>query len=92
MEESGKQFTVVFVLIVTEQVSECTEYTEWLWPLSGAHSIMMVKSAQPGEGGSVRPHLFTLSIITSNVLVYAPAERADTLPLFLLYPLYVFCE
>ncbi len=25
--------------------------TEWQWPLSGVHSIMMEKSAQPGEGG-----------------------------------------
>jgi hypothetical protein len=23
-------------------------HTEWQWPLSGVHSIMMVKSAQPG--------------------------------------------
>jgi hypothetical protein len=28
-----------------------TEYTEWQWPLSVVHSIMMVKSAQPGKGG-----------------------------------------
>jgi hypothetical protein len=34
------------------------------------------------------PHLphFTLSTITSKVVVYALAERADTLILFLLYP------
>jgi hypothetical protein len=37
---------------------------------------MMVKSAQS----------FTLSTITSKAVVYAPAERADSLPLFLLYP------
>ncbi len=28
-----------------------TEYTELQWLLSGVHSIMMVKSAQPGGGG-----------------------------------------
>jgi hypothetical protein len=39
----------------------------------------MVKSAQPGEGWD-----FTLSTITSKVVVYAPAERADTLLLFAL--------
>ncbi len=44
---------------------------------SGVHSLIMVKSA----------HLpFPLSTITSNVVVYAPAERADTFLLFLLYP------
>jgi hypothetical protein len=47
---------------------------------------MMEKSAQPGVGGGARPPPFTLSAIRSKVLVYAPAERADTLPLFLLYP------
>jgi hypothetical protein len=26
-------------------------HTEWQWPLSGIHFIMMVKSAQPGKGG-----------------------------------------
>jgi hypothetical protein len=47
---------------------------------------MMVKSSQPGEGGAARPPPFTFSAITSKVVVYAPPERADTLPLFLLYP------
>ncbi len=32
--------------------------TEWRWPLSGVHSIMMVKSSQPGEGGRCTPSLF----------------------------------
>jgi hypothetical protein len=48
---------------------------------------MMVKSAQPGEVGGARPPPYT---IASKVVVYAPAERADTLPLFLLYP-YIYC-
>ncbi len=46
----------------------------------------MEKSAKPGEGGGARPPPFTLFTITYKVVVYAPAERADTLPLFLLYP------
>ncbi len=41
-----------------------TEYTEWQWPFSGVHSIMMLKSAQ----GSCPPP-FTLSTITSKVVV-----------------------
>ncbi len=36
--------------------------------------------------GDASPPPFTISTITYKVLVYAPAERADTLPLFLLYP------
>ncbi len=47
---------------------------------------MMVKSAQPGEAGGCTPYPFTLSTITSKVVVYAPPEMADILPLFLLYP------
>jgi hypothetical protein len=47
---------------------------------------MMEKLAQAGGGwggGGARPPPFT---ITYKVVVYAPAERADTLPVFLLYP------
>ena len=66
-------------------------HTEWQRPLSGAHSIMMEKSAQAGGGGGcTRPPPFTISTVTYKVVVYATAERADTLPLFLLYP-YVVC-
>jgi hypothetical protein len=68
-----------------------TEFTEWQLPHSGVHSIMMVKSAQLGEGGGARPTPFTLSTIMSKVVVYSPAERADTLSLFLLYP-YTYSE
>ncbi len=52
-----------------------------------AMATIRVKSAQAGEGGgSRRPPLFTISTITYKVVVFAPAERADTLPLFILYP------
>jgi hypothetical protein len=44
----------------------------------------MEKLAQAGEGGG-RPPPFAISTITYKVVVYAPAKRADTLPLFLLY-------
>jgi hypothetical protein len=49
---------------------------------------MRVKSAQADEGGGARPTLFTISTntITYKVVVYAPAKRTDTVPLFLLYP------
>jgi hypothetical protein len=64
-------------------------HTEWQLLLSGVHSIMIEKSAQPGEEGGgmhTRPPLFTISTMTSKVVVYAPAGRADTHPLFLFYP------
>jgi hypothetical protein len=66
--------------------------TEWQWPLSGVHSHHDDKN-QPSlvrVGGGARSPPFTLSTII-KVVVYAPAETADTLPLFLLYPLYVLC-
>ncbi len=47
---------------------------------------MMEKFAQPGGGGGVRPPPFATSTITDKVVVYAPAERAVALPIFLLYP------
>ena len=47
---------------------------------------MKVKSAQAGADGDARPPPFTTSTITYKVLVYAPADREDTLALFLLYP------
>jgi hypothetical protein len=48
---------------------------------------MIVKSVQLGEGGGgCTPSPFTLSTVTRKVVVYAPAERADTLLIFLLYP------
>jgi hypothetical protein len=50
---------------------------------------MMVKSAQPGAGVGV--HALLLSTIISKAVVYAPAERADTLPVFLFYP-YVYSD
>jgi hypothetical protein len=61
-------------------------HTEWQLPLSGVHSIMMEKLAQAAEGGVAPPSPFNISTITYKVVVYAPAERADTLPLFLFYP------
>ncbi len=63
-------------------------HTERQLPLSGVHSIMMERLAQPGEGGGARrPHL-TISTITDKVVVYVQDERAepDSLPLFLIYP------
>jgi len=50
-----------YPLVTTDgckQVHRATEYTEWKWPLSGGHSIMKEKSAQPGEGGGFMPTPF----------------------------------
>ncbi len=56
--------------IVFKSKIETTEYTEWQRPLSGLHSIM--------KG--------TFSTFLKSCRVRSAAERADTLPLFLLYP------
>ncbi len=64
--------------------------TELQHPLFGVHSIVLEKLAQAGEGGDTHPPPFTLFTITYKVAAYAPAERADTLTLFLLYS-YVMC-
>jgi hypothetical protein len=44
-----------------------------------------------GEGGGARPPPLHLLTITYKVTVYAPAERADTLPLSHIYPYHVLC-
>jgi hypothetical protein len=67
----------------------CCDHGKQRWPLPFAYSIMIEKSALAGEGGGegrARPSPLTISTITYKVAVYAPAERADALPLFLLYP------
>ncbi len=46
--------------------------------------------AYEGGGGGARPAPFTQATITYKVAVYAPAERADTLILFNLWP-YTVC-
>jgi hypothetical protein len=51
-----------------------TEYTELQWPLSGAHSIMLLNQPHPGEGEGARHPPFTLSNITSKDVVYAPCS------------------
>ncbi len=74
-------------------MDDLAEYTEWQRPLSGVYSIMMKKSPPPplglvGGGGGCTPTPFhyTVATIMSKVVVYALAERAETLPLFILYP------
>jgi hypothetical protein len=62
-------------------------HTEWQLSLSGVHSVMMEKLAQTGEGWACTPTPFIISTITYKVVLYAPAERADTLPLFYSTPL-----
>jgi hypothetical protein len=51
---------------------------------------MMEKLAQAGEGGGACRNPFHYIYHPYKVVVYAPAERADTLPLFkkTLYVLY----
>jgi hypothetical protein len=58
---------------VTEGVHHRVQ-TEWQLPLSGVHSNMMEKLAQPGDSGGrgARPPPFTISTITYKVGVYAP--------------------
>jgi hypothetical protein len=67
-------------------------HTEWQRPLSGVHSIMMENLPRLVRVGGARPPSFTIFTIPYKVAVYAPAERADTLPLFHLYPHSVSCS
>ncbi len=63
-----------------------TEYPEWQWPLSGVHSILIVKWAQPSEGGGCTP-FHTIIAITSNVFgLRSSWEGRYTPSPILLYP------
>ncbi len=64
-------------------------HTEWRLPILAypVHPIMMEKSALADEGGRCTPTPSYPITFTYKVAVYAPAERADTLPLFHLYPI-----
>ncbi len=48
----------VFMYQVVVLVTDERLQIDWQWPLSGVHSIMMVNSAQPGEGGKCAPTPF----------------------------------
>ncbi len=67
-------------------------HPDWRLPISGLHPIMMEKSALAGEGGGCTPTPFRPITITYKVAVYAPAERADALPVFHLYPVCALCS
>jgi hypothetical protein len=68
---------------------EVAVHIEWHLPLSGVHSMMMEKLAQPG-GGCMPTPPHSIYTITYKVVVYASAERTDTLPRFYSI-LYVLC-
>jgi hypothetical protein len=54
--------------------------------------IMMEKLAQAGEGGGCKPPFITFTI-TYKVAVYAQAEWADTITLYISsLPIYVLCD
>jgi hypothetical protein len=50
------------------------------------HDGKIIPATGEGWGEGASPSPFTISTITYKVAVHAPAERAETLPLFLLYP------
>jgi hypothetical protein len=75
------------------RISLCTGHyhrvhTEWQWPFSGVHSIMMENFVQAGKGGECTRTSFhnIYHHVQSCCVRYAPAERAATLLLFLLFP------
>jgi hypothetical protein len=65
-------------------------HTEWQWSISSVHSIMMGKISGGGWGCTPTPSQSFFHHAQSCSVRYALAERADTLPVFHLYP-YVLC-
>jgi hypothetical protein len=60
-------------------VFQASKYTERQWPLFGVRSIMMVKSAQPGEGGRYTPTPF------HSIYHHDITPPISPLPLYVLY-------
>jgi hypothetical protein len=57
----GRLSTIHFVRTVYLFMCDLRVHTEWQWPLSGIHSIMMEKMVQAGEGWGCTP---TIEIYT----------------------------
>ncbi len=54
------------------------EHTEWQWPISGVHSLMMEKSALADENGGCTPTPFHSSyhhVQSCSIQWYTPASR-----------------
>jgi hypothetical protein len=67
--------------------------TEWQWPLSGVHSIMMEKSAQPWWEWGCRPTPFHYIYFRAHtVVVNDPVEREDIQNPISTLPLCVLCD
>jgi hypothetical protein len=67
-------------------------HTEWQWRVSGVRSIMMVKSAQPGEGGRCPSSSFhSINPSRAKLLCMLQLRGQIHSHLFLLYPQYVLC-
>jgi hypothetical protein len=86
----------IYFCVGTANIFSAVGHAVWL-RLQSTHRVAMatlwrtvhhdgkISPAWWACGGS-RPPPFTISTIMNKVVVYAPAERADTLPLLLLYP------
>ncbi len=67
-----------------------TKYTQsgnvifWLYSITMENPPSLVRVG--GGGARLPPPPITISTIMYKVVVYAPSQRADTFPLFLLYP------
>ncbi len=54
--------------------SEHRVHTEWQWPISGVHSIMMGKSVLAGEGGGCTPTPFHSIYVPSHTMVQSTLQ------------------
>ncbi len=77
-------------------------YTEWQWPFSGLHSIMMVNSAQPGGGGggytsgpfhSIYHHVQSYDIHGGSISTQIGSELKlfARLSIFFIWAVSIFC-
>ncbi len=75
--------TLLYFFNISQQTAV---WTDKFWVENSYTFIISYIEAQVGESGGYTPTPFTIFTITYKVVMYAPAERADAPPLFLLHP------
>ncbi len=66
-------------------------HTQWQWPLSGIYSIMIAKSAQPGQGGGCTRFPFQSIFHHERSCGLCSSWEGRYTPLISPLPLYVLC-
>ncbi len=74
-------------LMMIPHLQQCNHRVNWVATTTFWRIFHHDGKINPGWCGSARPPPFAVSTLTYNLVVYAPAERADTFPYFYSIPI-----